>query len=417
MIYLGIDFGTSGARAIAINNYQEICAELNYPWQASQENNLTQAWEEALLYLIGNLSRKIRKSLKAIAINGTSSTVILCDSKGTPITEPLLYNDNRGKSILPKIREIAPANHLVLSSTSSLAKLFWWSEQKFFTQASYFLHQADWLAFLLHGKIGISDYHNALKLGYDVQNLCYPDWLLGIPYQALLPEILAPGTAIAPIQSNLSEEFNIPNTCIISTGTTDSIAAFIACGVSQPGEAVTSLGSTLVLKLLSENYVENLDFGIYSHRFGDFWLTGGASNTGGAVLKNFFTPQDLTNLSQQIDPYKSSNLQYYPLLTPGERFPINDPQLPPKLTPLPENPSEFLHGLLTGIASIEARGYRLLQEYGATPLTKVFTAGGGAQNYTWQVIRELQLQVPVLISPHTEAAYGSAILAMKSCEV
>jgi sugar (pentulose or hexulose) kinase len=82
--------------------------------------------------------------------------------------------------------------------------------------------------------------------------------------------------------------FAIPKDCVIYTGTTDSIAAFLASGANSLGEAVTSLGSTLVLKLLSSQKVDDSNYGIYSHRLGNLWLTGGASNTGGAVLKSFF---------------------------------------------------------------------------------------------------------------------------------
>lgn len=63
-------------------------------------------------------------------------------------------------------------------------------------------------------------------------------------------------------------------------GTTDSIAAFLAAGVDAPGQAVTSLGSTLAIKLLSETRVDDARYGVYSHRLGDSWLVGGASNTG-----------------------------------------------------------------------------------------------------------------------------------------
>ena len=71
---------------------------------------------------------------------------------------------------------------------------------------------------------------------------------------------------------------------------------------------------------------------------------GGASNTGGAVLKHFFTDDQLKELSQQIDPEKPSGLDYYPLLKPGERFPVNDASLEPCLTPRPgsKNSSEDL---------------------------------------------------------------------------
>jgi D-ribulokinase len=73
---------------------------------------------------------------------------------------------------------------------------------------------------------------------------------------------------------------------------------------------------------------------------------------------------------------------------------------------------EFLHGLLESIARIEGRGYQLLQELGATPLTKVYTAGGGARNLVWSVIRKRYLKVPVVTPVYTTASYGSALLAM-----
>jgi len=427
-LYLGIDFGTSGARAIVINSSGITQAETQYSFENSA--NLANLWQQTLFSLIQQIPQEVRSQIKAISINGTSSTVLICDAAGNPIDEPILYNDARGVEVMDKVREIAPPNHTVISATSSLAKLLWWTKQPKFNQAKYFLHQADWLAFLLHGKLGISDYHNALKLGYDVENLCYPEWLvhsrdfspllrtevLTTNLQEIsikLPEVIAPGTPISEVTSEIAESLGLRKDCIVCAGTTDSIAAFLASGATSPGEASTSLGSTLVIKLLSSTRIDDSQYGIYSHRLGDLWLVGGASNTGGAVLKEFFTDEQLTNLSTQIDAEKESPLDYYPLLNPGDRFPINDPNLPPKLTPRPENTVEFLHGLLESIARIEARGYQLLKQLGATPLTCVYTAGGGAKNPTWTKIRSRYLQVPILQPMHAQAAYGSAILAMQ----
>ncbi len=407
--YLGIDFGTSGGRAIVIDEQKIICAETKE--QFFSRNSLIKTWQKALYNLIEKIPKSLRKSIKAIAINGTSATVLLCDARGYPLDEPILYNDSRGKIILEKLREIVPSNHLVLSASSSLAKLYWWYQQDIFSQAAYFLDQADWLAFLLHGKLGISDYHNALKLGYDVENLAYPQWLKKLPFFSLLPQIFAPGTPVGAVTNQIGDRFDLPKDCLVKTGTTDSIAAFLASGVTQPGFAVTSLGSTLVLKLLSNTRIEASRYGIYSHRLGDLWLTGGASNTGGAVLRHFFSDEELEYFSSQINPNLASLLDYYPLLKPGDRFPINDPNLRPKLEPRPEEPVEFIHGLLEGIAKIEAKGYQLLQQLGATKLRKVYTAGGGAKNEIWSKIRQRHLQIPVVQSKQTEAAYGTAVLA------
>ncbi len=408
--YLGIDFGTSGARAIVIDRTKQIIDTRQSGLTNIASAKLAQTWQDTLFSLITQIPVAIRTSLKAIAINGTSSTILLCDAAGNPITEPILYHDSRGKEVLEQIKILAPDNHVVISATSSLAKLFWWQKQPYFERARYLLHQADWLAYLLHGKLGISDYHNALKLGYDVERLCYPDWLK-LPFSSLYPQVLAPGTLVGTVTPKNCDRLNLPHDCMVRIGTTDSIAAFLASGASQPGEAVTSLGSTLVLKLLSRTKVTASEFGIYSHRLGQFWLTGGASNTGGAVLKHFFTDEQLVRLSQQINPVTVSPLNYYPLLAPGDRFPLNNPNLPPQLAPRPDDPAKFLHGLLESMSRIEGLGYQKLQDLGADQLTRIYTAGGGAKNAVWGKIRQRYLKVPVSTAVNPEAAYGSALLA------
>lgn len=421
--YLGIDFGTSGARAVAIAPSHEIQAHASVRYegfkpeaQPETERSWPEIWQAALFELLSRLPVEIRRTVQAIAINGTSSTVLLCDPTGQPLEDALLYHDARGAAMLETLQAIAPADHVVLSATSSLAKLLWWSHHKRLESPASLLHQADWLAFLLHGKMGISDYHNALKLGYDVGELRYPDWMEPIPTQIQLPAVVAPGTPIGSVTEAIATRFELPQHCQVCAGTTDSIAAFLASGASSPGEAVTSLGSTLVLKLLSETRVDDSRHGIYSHRLGDLWLVGGASNTGGAVLQQFFSTAELQDLSQKIQPERESLLHYYPLLQPGERFPRNDPNLQPQLEPRPDNSVDFLHGLLESMARIEAQGYRLLQELGATPLQRVYTAGGGAQNHVWTKMRSRHLQVPVQPSAQTEAAYGTALLAQTNLE-
>ena len=429
--YLGVDFGTSGARAVTIDSQKQVqaTASISFPLASPHWANV---WRETLFALIAQIPAEIRQQIRSIAINGTSSTVLLCNAEGQPLDQPIFYHDDRGKAVLDWVKSIAPANHTVVSATSSLAKLLWWMSQNLGEQSiatrietqsgdwtiahppSFFLHQADWLAFLLHGKLGISDYHNALKLGYDVGELRYPDWMQQLPPIVQLPEVLAPGTPIAAVTDEVADRWGLSRTCQVCAGTTDSIAAFLASEVQAPGEAVTSLGSTLVLKLLSETRVDNAQYGIYSHRLGDLWLVGGASNTGGAVLQQFFSHADLDALSEQIDPNQESQLHYYPLLKPGERFPVNNPQLLPQLEPRPDRSVEFLHGLLESMARIEAEGYQLLQSFGASPLQCIYTAGGGAKNPTWAKIRSRRLGVPVRRSKQTEAAFGTALLAMSN---
>ncbi|WP_390624736.1 FGGY-family carbohydrate kinase [Anthocerotibacter panamensis] len=413
--YLGLDFGTSGARAVVIDEATQVRAEARCTFTATSPENEAAVWQEVLFDLLGQIPVGIRREIRSIALDGTSATVLLCDASGHPLHPPLRYNDARAVAQVEWLRPYAPPGHVVLSPTSSLAKLLWLGATQTLPPSGYFLHQADWLAFLLHGCLGFSDEHNSLKLGYDVGNGRYPDWLVAPPFQALtplLPRILLPGTPVNHIQPAMAQRFNFDPECQVCAGTTDSIAAFLASGVTLPGEAVTSLGSTLVLKLLSQKRVDEARYGIYSHRLGDLWLVGGASNAGAAVLQRFFSAMQLETLSLQIAADQESPLDYYPLLRPGERFPVADPALQPRLKPQPSDPVAFLHGLLESLARIEAQGYQRLMELGATPLQRVYTAGGGAVNQVWTQIRARHLGVPMAQPAQTEAAYGAALLAL-----
>jgi sugar (pentulose or hexulose) kinase len=405
--FLGIDFGTSGARAAVIDEAGEILAQCRHDFHGAQSAAL---WRTVLFEMIGQIPFALRNMLRAIAIDATSATVLLCDAAGEALRPPLPYNDARATAEAAMLARLAP-DSLATAPASGLAKLLWFQRQPEIEHARHFLHQADWLAFLLHGQAGVSDYHNALKTGADPQTLDYPAWIKQLPAATLLPRIVEPGTTIAPVSGRIAHYFALPRDCLVRAGTTDSIAAFLAAGASQPGEAVSSLGSTLVLKLLSGNRVESAQHGVYSHRFGHLWLAGGASNSGGAVLRMFFDDAELQEISRHIDASQPSGLDYYPLPEPGERFPVNDPFYTPRLTPRPDDKPRFLHGLLEGIARIETQGYRLLQELGATPLTAVLSAGGGAHNAAFAAIRARLLGVPVRAASHAEAAYGSALLA------
>jgi sugar (pentulose or hexulose) kinase len=127
--------------------------------------------------------------------------------------------------------------------------------------------------------------------------------------------------------------FGLSRDTVVHAGTTDSVAAVIASAPIEPGNAVTSLGSTLVVKLVSKRRIEAPALGLFSHRLGDMWLVGGASNSGCAVLRQHFSDADLARLSARIDPNTPQNLGYYPLPRPGERFPTNDPNMQPQMAP------------------------------------------------------------------------------------
>lgn len=411
MFYLGIDFGTSGARSCVIDAEGAIRAQDSHDFGTLQEHEYADTWRDALWDLIAALPPAIRSQLAAIAIDGTSGTVIACDDTLKALHAPLLYNDDRAQNEAAQIQTLAPAGHPAAAVTSGLAKVLWLKRRLGLAGSRVYLNQADWLSGLLTEQPGFTDYHNALKLGLDFDTLDWPDWVEHLADRRALPRPVAPGSFVAALSRPRARYLGVDAGCRVHAGTTDSIAAFLAAGVNQSGDAVTSLGSTLVLKLLSDTRVESIEHGVYSHWFGTRWLAGGASNAGGAVLRQFFDDGQLAALSARINPDLASPLDYVPLPRRGERFPVNDPELAPRLSPRPADDGEFLHGLLESLARIEAHGYGLLAKLGASPAKQVMTAGGGANNSAWTRIRTRRLGVSVRRATQTEAAYGTALLA------
>ncbi len=420
-IYVGIDLGTSGCRACAIDASANILALCTQPMAAPITNHHdveqhAELWWQAVSAVLDQLFITINpQQVKAISIDGTSGTVLATDAEGTPLAPALMYNDSRCSEEARTLEQYADENSAAHGASSGLAKCLYLQRQ--YPHATHLLHQADWIAGQFSGRFDITDENNALKTGYDPQRGEWPDWLDQLKLKrSLLPKVVAPGSITATVEATACRRFNLADDCKLVAGTTDSIAAFIATGVSRPGEAVTSLGSTLVLKIISEQPVFSAKYGIYSHKLGHHWLAGGASNSGGAVLKQFFNQAQLDQMTPLLEPEKATGLYYYPLSQPGERFPHNNPEQQPQLSPRPTDDVQFFQGILEGISRIEHEGYQKLRELGANAPVSITTCGGGSHNPAWTAIRSHMTGVPVYTAQHTEACYGSALLARQGFE-
>ncbi|HIJ22551.1 MAG: FGGY-family carbohydrate kinase [Gammaproteobacteria bacterium] len=424
---IGIDLGTSGCRAIAINENREIVAQHRTPLPASNRHNNRseqnpQDWWDAVCHILPTLLAGLPKNpahtIRTLSVDGTSATLLLADRYGSPLTTALMYNDQRAIQEAATIQQLAPAESGAHGPAASLAKLLWLLNHYpslDYSNGVLALHQADWISNRLCNHFGHSDENNALKLGYDPVQRRWPQWInqLNLP-QNILPQVATPGTPYSTLTAALFEEFGFSRhqqqPVEVCHGTTDSIAATIAAGVEQAGQAVTSLGTTLVLKILSSTPLFAPEYGIYSHRIGNQWLISGASNAGAGILLDYFTPQEIIQLSQKIVLQPPTQLNYYPLSSVGERFPINDPTLQPRLSPRPPEDHRFLQAILEGLTAIEQMGYRKMVALGAPQPLSIATAGGGSQNEQWTTLRQQQLKVPVFSAETPEAAYGCAQL-------
>ncbi len=412
-VVLGVDIGTSGVRIAATDRDNALKAMSSVPIMAPLQNfgrtlQDPAIWWNATLEAFRALDLS-GLAVRAIAIDGTSGTILPINSDGTPAGLASMYNDVADAAQLALVAAVAPKETAALGATSPLARAM---EMR--SAGNRIIHQADWIIGQLSGRYDVTDENNALKSGYDPVARRWPDWIAATGFDAkLFPSVVPAGTKVAMILADVAGLLSLPRDVAIVSGTTDGCAAFLASGAAQAGDGVTSLGTTLTLKLLSAKPVFAPDFGIYSHRIGEHWLAGGASNTGGAVIGKYFSKDDIARLTPLLDPDTPTGLDYYPLPKPGERFPVNDPNFAPRLEPRPTDDRVFFQAILEAIARIEAEAYAKLGELGASPLTAIRTAGGGASNPAWTRMRLKALGVPERPSLSEHAAVGTARLAWR----
>lgn len=421
-VAIGVDVGTSGCRAVALDCNLRVIAERNAELPRPDRSGRgstqdPQSWWTAVCEALGGLLRNTPARSAAVAIAATSATCLLCDTSGRPLTPGFMYDDVRAVAQAEQIVAAGGQDNPACHAGSSLSKLLWWISTGAIAPGARLLHQADWIAGHLVGSFEVTDYNNALKLGFDAAADEWPAWMGKLPLDtALLPRVVAPGTVIGQLRPELSRSLGLPRATRIATGTTDSVAAFLASGASTTGDAVSSFGSTLALKLLAEKPVCSAPHGVYSHRLGDLWLAGGASNAGGAALSAHFTPDEMQQLSARINPHRPTGLHFYPLPGVGERFPVADPEKRALLHPRPAKPEVFLQAMLEGLADIEADGYALLTRLGAGHARRIWTSGRAGDNPVLRQLRSQRLGKVLQPKSRIVPADGAARIAALALE-
>ena len=405
---LGIDLGTSGVRVAVLNQQRDLL----YTDSSGYDRGLADPddWLTSCTQLIKAIPQELRSQLKAVAVDGTSGTLVACDPDGTPLGKALPYNVACPEQ-LEQMRELVQADQPAASASGSLARALRLLQQH--SQPLILRHQADWISGWLVGDWRFGEEGNNLRLGWSLSDQRWPESLERLAWREALPEIRPSGSRLGIMNTARAKQLGLSEDILVIAGTTDANAAVLTADAADD-EGITVLGSTLVLKRFTSLPLRD-GAGTSTHRVGGRWLAGGASNSGGAVLRQCFPGIDLDELSRQIDPDQQSGLKLLPLIGRGERFPVDDPDLVPILTPRPVSDALYLHGLLEGLSQIERQGWTKLTELGAPAPKRLVTLGGGARNPQWRRMRQRLLGVPIR-SCYSPPAAGVARLALTALQ-
>ena len=420
---MGIDLGTQSAKIVAASQTGEVLAWSTYPLTGRREGPRHEQdaceWWSVVARLCAEVVAQLRSyCIRGVAVDGTSGTILLVDERGHPLTPAIMYDDSRAPDQARKVNEIVASLRVSrpfsLQATWALPKLLWLCEHGRGIPGFRLVHQADFINWKLAGQQLPSDWSNALKTGYDLHDESWRFALfdaLSIPPQAL-PVVVRPGTGIGKVSAEAAMMTGIPAGTPIVAGMTDGCAAQIAAGALDIGDWNSVLGTTLVLKGVSEQAVQDRGGMVYSHRSPDgYWLPGGACNGGAAALSKYFPGRDLEALTIEAARREISNVIVHPLVGCGERFPFHAPEAEGFLLGNPADEVDLFLGVLQGVAFLERLCFDYLDLVRAPLTGKLTFTGGAVRSHYWCQLRADVLGRSVCIPENGEAAFGMAILA------
>ena len=422
---LGLDLGSSGLRIALVSGGDDgppqLLIEHSSPYPRPFSD--PRGWREGLIALVAGLPAEWRRRVAAIAIAGTSGTLLRCRSDGQLLAGEaglaLPYHHSCPEQAAEALRLTGDSASPAASASGSLARALRLLAAPMVPAAGspapatglLLRHQADWLMGWLLGELRWGEEGNNLRLGWDLQHQRWAGTIAQQPWAAELPQIRPSGSVLGELGAEACQSLGLPPHCRVVAGSTDANAAVLAAD-PQPGDGITVLGTTLVLKQFVERPIQAP--GVSCHRVDGRWLLGGASNAGAGILRRFFNDEQIGELSRQIDPDRPTGLDLLPLPGRGERFPVDDPELEPRLDPRPVSDARYLQALLEGLTELERQGWQRLQQLGAPPVRRVISLGGGARNPQWRALRQRALGIPVLQRPERSAALGMALLALRA---
>lgn len=457
-LFLGIDVGTGGVRAMAVTHSGAVAAEASVPLDpasvaidAGRHEQSADAWWAAVSRACRRLVESLQAAghlpgqLAALCVDGTSGTVVPLDHAGRPLRTALMYNDPRAAAEAERLNTAAGPFCDKLgyrfNASYALAKILWLREHEpeCFRLTAAMVHQADYVVLRLAGQGGqspissatsggqgeacptkkgtvpccrpVTDSSNALKTGYDLVDERWPAWIETFDgVRERLPEVVAPGTRIGAVSGEAAEQTGLPAGLPVVAGATDGAAAFLASGACRPGDYNTTLGTTLVFKGVSRRICRHPQGLIYCHKLpGGLWLPGAASNTGGEWIGAWFAGADPRAMDAAAAGRLPCPLVAYPLVRPGERFPFLCPAargFSPEAAP-----EDRYAACLEGVAFLERLAYDVMDRAAGTSGGEVFGTGGGSRSDVWMQCRADTTGRTVHRPSTPESAFGAAVLA------
>ena len=428
--WVGIDLGTQSVRVLVVDDDGRTLGAAVRPLTSSRddvrhEQDPDRWWDALAAACSEALAGTAREAVRGVAVDATSGTVLLVDRAGRPLTPALMYDDDRAAHLVPLVDRAgahlwAELGYQRVQASWALPKVLWLlAEHGPLPAGTRVAHQSDAVNRRLVGADVATDLASALKTGCDLLREEWPaDVLdaLGVP-PGLLPPLVRSGTPLGVVCRAAAEATGLPEGTPVLAGTTDGCAAQLGAGALAPGSWNSVLGTTLVLKGVSEQLLQDPSGAVYSHRSPDGrWLPGGASSTGAGTLSRDFAGRDLADLDARAEAHEPAAALAYPLVSDGERFPFVAADARGFVLDGDRDPGEAdrYAAVLQGVALVERLAFDHLDLLGAETDGALVLTGGETRSRYWNQLRADVLGREVTLPDTAGPALGAAVLAASS---
>lgn len=437
-MYIGIDLGTSGVKAVLLDENNAVLASHTEKLTVSRPHPLwseqdPQAWWQATdRVMLALAAQRSLKAVRAVGLTGQMHGAVLMGRQQEVLRPAILWNDGRSARACQQLEASVPDARKITGNLMmpgfTAPKLLWVKEHEpaIFNQIAHVLLPKDYLRWRMTGDFASDMSDAAGTMWLDVGKRAWSDKLLaacGLTRDQM-PTLFEGNEVTGQITAELSQRWSLPSELPVVAGGGDNAAGAIGAGIWQPGQAMLSLGTSGVCFAVSERFLSNPDQAVHSfcHALPDTWhlmsvmLSAASCLDWAARLTGQPSVAALLALAEKAQPGDRSPC-FLPYLS-GERTPHNNPDATGVFWGFTHQhgPEDLAMAVLEGVSLGLAEGMAALQATGIRPAA-VTLIGGGARSAFWrQLLADISgVTMEYRTGGDVGPALGAARLARMSC--
>lgn len=438
-MYLGIDLGTSGVKALLVDDGQRPVAsasaslEVSRPhdgWSEQDPADWIAATEEAVGALKLSHPQELA-AVRGIGLSGQMHGATLLDASGAVLRPAILWNDTRSHAEAaaldadPRFRAVT--GNIVFPGFTA-PKLAWVkaNEPAIFARVAKVLLPKDYLRLWLTGDYVSEMSDSAGTSWLDTGRRAWsPDLLAATDLGPQHMPALVEGTeASGVLRGSVAARWGMGGRVVVAGGAGDNAASACGMGAVRPGQAFVSLGTSGVLFAASDAYRPNPQSAVHTfcHALPGAWHQMGVilSATDSLNWLSGVTGRTAEALTAELGDTLAapSDVSFLPYLS-GERTPHNDAAIRGAFAGLSHltDRAALTRAVLEGVAFAFRDSLEALGEAG-TELSRVTAIGGGSRSRLWLQAVATALEIPVDLPAAGDfgAAFGAARLGLIAAE-